>query len=132
MLNRSTTTELVLRSCDDAYYSLNLNLGREKFSKDLEVNLTSEELFYMSNAKCQCINVQLTTYTQLLFVSIQIDMFYLNTIEQLFLFVEQLFQLEVCLPYSRLLAGIPILAVFQNLRWNSNKTPLRSKNYLLL
>ena len=51
-------------------------------------------------------------------------MFYLNTIEQLFLFVEQLFQLEVCLPYSRLLAGIPILAVFQNLRWNSNKTPL--------
>ena len=49
---RSTTTELVLRSCDDAYYSLNLNLGREKFSKDLEVNLTSEELFYMSNAKC--------------------------------------------------------------------------------
>ena len=53
-----------------------------------------------------------------------IEMFYLNTIEQLFLFVEQLFQLEVCLPYSRLLAGIPILAVFQNLRWNSNKTPL--------
>ena len=52
-------------------------------------------------------------------------MFYLNTIEQLFLFVEQLFQLEVCLPYSRLLIdGIPILAVFQNLRWNSNKTPL--------
>ena len=48
-------------------------------------------------------------------------MFYLNTIEQLFLFVEQLFQLEVRLPYSRLLAGIPILAVFQNLRWNSNK-----------
>ena len=34
-------------------------------------------------------------------------MFYLNTIEQLFLFVEQLDQLEVCLPYSRLLAGIP-------------------------
>ena len=49
-------------------------------------------------------------------------MFYLNTIEQLFLFVEQLDQLEVCLPYSRLLTGI--LAVFQNLRWNSNKTPL--------
>ena len=53
-----------------------------------------------------------------------LEMFYLNTIEQLFLFVEQLFQLEVCLPYSRLLAGIPILVVFQNLRWNSNKTPL--------
>ena len=33
-------------------------------------------------------------------------------------------QLEVCLPYSRLLTGIPILAVFQNLRWNSNKTSL--------
>ena len=50
-------------------------------------------------------------------------MFYLNTLEQLF-FVEQLDQLEVCLPFSRLLTGIPILAVFQNLRWNSNKTSL--------
>ena len=53
-------------------------------------------------------------------------MFYLNTIEQLFLFVEQLYQLEVCLPYSRLLTGIPILAVFQNLGWNSNKTSLNN------
>ena len=51
-------------------------------------------------------------------------MFHLNTIEQLFLFVEQLDQLEFCLPYSRLLTGIPILAVFQNLRWNSNNTSL--------
>ena len=41
-----------------------------------------------------------------------LEMFYLNTIEQLFFFVEQLDQLEVCLPYSRLLTGIPILAVF--------------------
>ena len=55
-------------------------------------------------------------------------MFYLNTIEQLFLFVEQLDQLEVCLPYSRLLTGMPILAVFQNLRWNSNKTSLVTLN----
>ena len=39
-------------------------------------------------------------------------------------FFEQLDQLKVCLPYSRLLAGIPILVVFQNLRWNSNKTSL--------
>ena len=39
-----------------------------------------------------------------------VKMFYLNTIEQLFLLVEQLDQLEVCLPYSRLLAGIPMLA----------------------
>ena len=54
-------------------------------------------------------------------------MLYLNTIEQLFLLVEQLDQLEVCLPYSRLLAGIPILAEFQNLRWNSNKTSLINK-----
>ena len=53
-----------------------------------------------------------------------IEMFYLNTIERLYLFVEQLDQLEVCLPDSRLLTGIPILAVFQNLRWNSNKTSL--------
>ena len=51
-----------------------------------------------------------------------LEMFYLNTIELLFLFVEQLDQLEVCLPHSRLLTGIPILAVFQNLRRNSNKT----------
>ena len=51
-----------------------------------------------------------------------VEMFYLNSIEQLFFFVEQLDQLEVCLPLSRLLSGIPILAVFQNLRWNSNKT----------
>ena len=51
-------------------------------------------------------------------------MFYLNTIVQLFLYVEQLYQLEVCLPYSRLLTGIPILVVFQNLGWNSNKTSL--------
>ena len=54
----------------------------------------------------------------------RLEMFYLNTIEQLFLFVEQLDQLEVCLPYSRLLTGIQILLVFQNLRWNSNKTTL--------
>ena len=53
-----------------------------------------------------------------------LEMFYLNSIEQLFLFVEQLDQLEVCLPYSRLLTGIPILAVIQNLRWNSNKKSL--------
>ena len=51
-------------------------------------------------------------------------MFYLNTIEQLFLFVEQLNQLEVCLPYSRLLTVIPTLAVCQK-RWNSNKTSLQ-------
>ena len=51
-------------------------------------------------------------------------MLYLNTIEQLFLFIEQFDQLEVCLPYSRLLTGIPILVGFQNLRWNSNKTSL--------
>ena len=51
-------------------------------------------------------------------------MFYLNTIEQSFRFIEQLDQLEVCLPFSRLLTGIPILAVLKNLRWNTNKTSL--------
>ena len=61
-------------------------------------------------------------------------MFYLNTIELLFLFLEQLEpktwldQLEVCLPISRLLTGIPILPVFQNLRWNLNK-PFLAKNF---
>ena len=58
-----------------------------------------------------------------------VDMFYLNTIEQVFLLVEQLDQLVVCLTYNRLLTGIPILAVFQYLRWNSNKTSL-SKSIL--
>ena len=42
-----------------------------------------------------------------------IKMFYLNTIQQLLRFVEQLVQLEVCLTYGRLLTGIPLLAVFQ-------------------
>ena len=50
-------------------------------------------------------------------------MFYLNTIEQMFLLVEQLDQLDVCLPYSRLLTGIPMLVVFEKC-WSSNKTPL--------
>ena len=60
-------------------------------------------------------------------------------IEQLFLFDEQKDQLEVCLPYRRLLTGIPILAEFQNLWWNSNKTSLLNnhpnmykKNYFVL
>ena len=56
--------------------------------------------------------------------NLDIEMFYLNTIEQLFLLVEQFDHLEVCLPVNQLLAGIPILAVFQNLRGNSNKTSL--------
>ena len=61
-------------------------------------------------------------YTQkmeVFFTVIKSEIFYLNTIEQVFLLVEQLDQLVVCLTYSsRLLTGIPILAVFQNLRWN--------------
>ena len=60
----------------------------------------------------------------------KVEMFYLNTIEQLFLFVEQLDQFEVCLPYSRLLTGIPILAVFQSLRWNSNIKSLITETQL--
>ena len=39
------------------------------------------------------------TKYQHLEIAISIDMFYLNTIEQLFLFVEQLDQLEVCLSF---------------------------------
>ena len=31
-------------------------------------------------------------------------------------------QLKVCIPWSTLISGIPMLAVFQNLRWsNKNK-----------
>ena len=58
----------------------------------------------------------------------KVEVFYLNTIKQLFLFVEQLDKSEVGLPYSRLLSGIPILAVFQNLRGNSNETSLLKSN----
>ena len=58
-------------------------------------------------------------------------MLYLNTIELFFLFVEQLDQLELCLPYCRLLTGILILAVFQNLRWNSNKTSLYAVHFVV-
>ena len=47
-------------------------------------------------------------------------MFYLNTIEQLLLFVEQLDQLEDCLPYSTSNWNINN-AVLQNLRWNKFK-----------
>ena len=52
------------------------------------------------------------------FFLLQLEMFYVNTIQKLFPFVEQLDQLEVWQPCNRLLTGIPILAVFQNLRWN--------------
>ena len=77
-----------------------------------KLNVSKYELFYLRILK---------------FPFPKVEMFYLNTIEQLFLFVEQLDQLdqlEVCLSYSRLLTGIPILMVFQILRWNSNKTSL--------
>ena len=78
----------------------------------------------MFNSKLNVSKYKLFYLRILKFPFPKVEMFYLNTIEQLFLFVEQLDQLEVCLPYSRLLTGIPILAVFQNLRWNSNKTSL--------
>ena len=42
------------------------------------------------------------------------EMFYLNTIEQLFLFVEQLDQIEVCLPYKMAKFEL-ILIVFERL-----------------
>ena len=45
-------------------------------------------------------------------LKIKVEIFCLNTIEQLFLFVEQLDLLQVYLPYSRLITGIPILVVF--------------------
>ena len=59
---------------------------------------------------------------------IYVEMFYLNANEQLFLFVEQVDQFEVCQPYSRLLTGIPMLAVFQNLRLNNNEMTLHTYN----
>ena len=34
--------------------------------------------------------------------TVDLEMFYLNTMEQLFLFIELFGQLEVCLPYGRL------------------------------
>ena len=77
----------------------------------------------MQQCNLNVTNIQ-TISTKSLLDEKDLEMFYLNTIEQLFLFVEQLDQLEICLPYSWLLTGIPILAVFQNISWNSNKTSL--------
>ena len=48
-------------------------------------------------------------------------MFYLNTIEQMFKFVELKGQLEVCLPCIRRLTRVPMLAVFQTLWWSNIK-----------
>ena len=81
----------------------------------------------MQQCNLNVTNIQ-TISTKSLLDEKDLEMFYLNTIQQLFLFVEQLDQSEVCLPYSRLQSGISILAVFYNLRWNSNKTSLCCKN----
>ena len=50
-----------------------------------------------------------------------LEMFYLNTIEQLLLFH---WAVRPVRSLDRLLTGLPIRLVFQNLRWNSNKTSL--------
>ena len=58
--------------------------------------------------------------TELLCRTIVIDTLVLR-----FLFVEQLDQFEVCLPYSRLLTGIPILAIqYSKFLGSINKTSL--------
>ena len=53
-------------------------------------------------------------------IPMYVEMFYLNSIKHLLHFIEQFGQLEVCLPCSRLLTGIPILAVFWYSFWNSS------------
>ena len=53
------------------------------------------------------VSMCVSQYNQELYL-IELEMFYLNTIKQLFIFVQQLDQSEVCLPYSRLLTGILI------------------------
>ena len=53
------------------------------------------------------IKLKSTIKTKTIVVDVDVEMFYLNTIKQLFLYVEQLDQLEVCLP------GIPS-------DWNTN------------
>ena len=53
-----------------------------------------------------------------------IEMFYLNSIEQLENLVGLKEQLEVCLTCSRLLAAIQMLLLHQKLRCDSNKTTL--------
>ena len=67
----------------------------------------------MFNSKLNVSKYKLFYLRILKFPFPKVEMFYLNTIEQLFLFVEQLDQLdqlEVCLSYSRLLTKIPTLA----------------------
>ena len=59
-------------------------------------------------------------YAYCTILEIDIEVFYLNTIEQFFIFFKHYNQLEVC-PYSRLQTGIPMMPVFQNLRWYKNK-----------
>ena len=55
-------------------------------------------------------------------------MFYLNTIKQLFLFVEQLDQLEVCLPYSTYNTGaIPKFKV--EFKFNISRYQIHRINY---
>ena len=53
-----------------------------------------------------------------------IELFYLNSIEQLENLVGLKEQLEVCLTCSRLLAAIQMLLLHQKLRCDSNKTTL--------
>ena len=81
----------------------------------------------IKEAKVIIVNIIILNLVWVLVMDVSyIEMFYLNTIEKLFIIVEQLNQLEVCQTYHRLLNGILIRAVSQNLRWNSNKTSLSS------
>ena len=113
----STFIFLVSRFCEYKANSLLLEIDDDLF----DANLSQIGMNHWKLSTDSIVPIEWRVYMR---NSKQLEMFYLNTIEQLFLFVEQLDQLEVCLPYSRLLTGIQILLVFQNLRWNSNKTSL--------
>ena len=58
----------------------------------------------------------------------ELELFNLNTIDQLSQFVGLKDQIEVRLPCSRPLSGIPILAIFQNLKCSNNKMTPKNKH----
>ena len=58
----------------------------------------------------------------------RLEMFYLNSIEQLENLVGLKEQLEVCLTCSRLLAAIQMLLLHQKLRCSNNKMTLTTEN----
>ena len=96
------------RVCVVKIYNLNNTWKKYKWRRHFKAAVQKCTLLHNLNVK----------------IADEVEVFYLNSIELLFHFVELYDQLEVCLPCSRLSTRIPMLAVFQNLRWSNNKMTL--------